>query len=235
MTSIYYHTGAHVPPPFCFELIIDVDFVPDGCGLDLKLNYTHREDLSAEEIENEGFTDHDDFQWNGHLPTAWRVYMEEFISKAKKGESEKQPNFVISAPEGIKSVDNEYQVEDFVQELIQAVFEASKTERTWQLALLINSNKISKTTEIEISFAERKVHRPHGKDLSWQEGKKLMELIYKCEIIDENIRKRMPEDDGLFLSFEKGLWYKLGQGLVSPYGNKQQIKKLETFLENLFL
>jgi hypothetical protein len=235
MTSIYYHTNQDWPPPYCYEVYIELDGADLEQNIVFEMNYTHRDDLSEEEIEAEGFTENDDYTWSGKISSVWYAQFEHFKQKLVEGHSDEVPNFVVTIGEDIFGVNNELQVENFVQDLMQAVFETSKRDATWKLYLMdIDSASTIKENNLEVSFAERTVNLANGKKQDWLQGKKLMETLYSCEIVDSKALNKKPWAPGQYLSFDNEYWFKIGGGIIAGEGNKQSLSKLKELLATYF-
>jgi hypothetical protein len=234
MIKLYYHTGEHTPPPFCFEVIASFEYSPNALEVDFAINYTHRDDLSPDEIEAEGFTTNDDYAWKGQLHQNWQEYLVKFVEKTLPGDNEELPNFTIWQGHDTYCLQNEAQAENFVQELIQAVLETAKVEKHWSVTLLKVDGNNRQELDFSIFFAKREALLSNQLPITWPDAKRIMQAIYQCDVVDDQLRQSQPTDGGTFLSFEPGYWFKLGQGIVSPYGNRRQLKKLEGLLEPIW-
>jgi hypothetical protein len=73
--SIGYDNGS-VPPPFSYTYTLDGTFAGDALDVHYVLTYRFRDELTPAEITENGYTDHDDINWTGHLTGdaagAWR-------------------------------------------------------------------------------------------------------------------------------------------------------------------
>ena len=104
-------------------------------NVDLKLTYTHRDELDADEIEAEGFTDNDDYEWKGALEKVWSDELEKVLKKTQMGGSMLQDEeFDFLTLEWETDTTKKGQpknTEDwlyFAQELLQAIYETSEKE-----------------------------------------------------------------------------------------------------------
>lgn len=64
--SVGFETGS-VPPPFNYTYTLDGTFQPDGLSVHYVLTYRFRDQATQDEILSQGYTNHDDIDWNGHL------------------------------------------------------------------------------------------------------------------------------------------------------------------------
>jgi hypothetical protein len=235
MTSIYYHTNQDWPPPYCYEVYIEMDGQDLEQNVVFEMNYTHRDSLSEEEIETEGFTENDNFAWSGKIEHVWYAQLDHFKQKLVEGHSDKVPNFVVTIGEDIFGVNNELQVENFIQDLLQAIFETAQRDAPWNLHLLqIAPDNTLLENSLEVSFAKRTATMANGKKQDWLQGKKLMETLYSCEIVDSKALNKKPWAPGQYLSFDQEYWFKIGSGIIGPEGNKQSLEKLKDLLTTYF-
>ena len=156
--SLQYDTGA-IPPPFCHRY--NVSFILDEDGKytsSLKLEYYDREEITEEEIYDEGFSMEDDFTWEGTLPDIWS---EEIIKKIKssswkkKAKSGRNSEFIVKVEnhnqsETLQPADAR-QWEVFGQEIIQAVFELSKKEAPLFISFVTKKTK-QEIKQVGLSF-----------------------------------------------------------------------------------
>ena len=98
----------------------------------LDLHYTDREELSEEEILDEGFTPSDDYQYDGSLNPVWVKSIEELLQETRyasqvHGEGE----ITVATKEHTKtspakSPTNQEAWQLLAQDLIQAIYETAK-------------------------------------------------------------------------------------------------------------
>ena len=153
--NIFIDNGDEMPPPYCYTTSLEISPQRNQLHLSLKLDYHSREDMSLEEVEAEGFSDNDDFEWVGNLGKNWFEAFQHIWSKTKVIQSH-SPNFVIQVNGGEKqsvSQDSKKQFEFFVQELIQAVYEIEGLQEILVLDFL--DNRSAMHDKIKVSFQDR--------------------------------------------------------------------------------
>ncbi len=133
--EVKYETSPALPPPYCYYYHIrgrETDGKPE---IDFQWVYHNREDLSPEELEAEGFSAQDDFQWRGTLERVWLHLFEQEIARTRKATrtGQDQPYLYITyKKEGKIRFDGEPQNlgpwTTSSEELVQAVYETAGKE-----------------------------------------------------------------------------------------------------------
>src|SRR5688572_9901646 len=72
-----------VPPPYSHVFRLMLDWSNGDLDVVLDLHYTDREDLTNEEILDEGFTLNDDYSYKGTLNTVWIKPLQQLFDKSK--------------------------------------------------------------------------------------------------------------------------------------------------------
>lgn len=224
--SIYYSTPFDIPAPFSYE--VSFEFFEDE-KLDFEMIYTGREELSEDEILNDGFTLDDNFKWSGNLDSIWNNQIEELFARTEARNSTIDQEIILKT-EGKEFAPRNYKEWNLlIQDLIQAVFETSGKEQPWQMELKIIKSGLKKTQLMKVLFAKREVDFVFGSNINmdWAKAKKFMELIYLGEFDEEKSSTQQPEKEGVYLCFDQLTWYKLGHAITNPHGNKSYLGKLE--------
>jgi hypothetical protein len=230
--SIYYSTPFDVPAPFCYE--VSFEFSSDN-QLHFEMIYTNREDLTDDEIINEGFTENDDFKWNGNLNSIWKQQIDELMAKTDKRASLVDQEIILKTGDEEFAPKNYKEWSFLIQDLIQAVFETSGKEQPWQLELVIIKKDQKKLQQMKVLFAIREVDFAFGSNIKmdWARSKKFMELIYLGEFDETKASIQKSDREGVYLCFDQQTWYKLGHSITNPHGNKSYLGKLGFELEGL--
>lgn len=230
--SIFYTSPFDVPAPYSYEVSFEFN---DELNLDFQLIYTNRDDLTEDEILNEGFSENDNFSWKGKLVEVWQNEIENLLDKTTYRNSLQDQEIIIKSEGEEKAPKNYKEWNLLIQDLIQAVFETSGKEMPWQLNLLVIKNGEIKKQELKVLFAKREVDFAFGSNfqMDWSRAKKLMELIYLGEFDEQKASTKLPDKEGIYLCFDQETWYKMGQAITNPHGNKGYLGKLEFELLNL--
>lgn len=205
-----------VPAPFAhdYELKLVIDKNIDASYY---INYKGREDLTEEEILEEGYTIDDDFEWAGKIDTSWKNQLLSLIDTKPQGKDVvpnefTQTEFTISVnSDGKISKSVHYDDENLsyqVQEIVQALFETSKREFPLQINFLLKERGKKEEFKVVLSFASRsceisqkgKIH----KKLSWEDGSSFMSLVYQPDYLLDLAKTKK---DDLYISFEDNAWF----------------------------
>ncbi len=241
--TIEYITGP-IPPPFCHRYKVEISkSSSEDYQVDLQLEYYDRDEITEEEIFEEGFSVDDDYSWNGNLPPVWGKEIENKLSltnwKKKPSRSKDGSEFIIKITGDDKSEVLQPAVtrpwEIFVQEIIQAVFEMSKKEAPLQISFLPeNSNKLNQKIDFTFSFAGRDLQvnslKMRSKSMGWGEGQKLLKFIFSIDYLPENSFEKIPKTQGNYISPGDGLWYELKP---NENANKESIARIKKLIETL--
>ena len=238
-----YNTGP-IPPPFCHRYKIEISKNnAEEYKLDLEIEYYDRDEITEEEIFEEGFSLDDDYSWTGNLPRIWGQEVEKKLKltnwRKKISRSEDDSEFIIKITDNYQSEVLQPAIirpwEIFVQEIIQAVFEMNKREAPLQISFLPgNSNNLNQKIDFTFSFASRNFlvnsSGIDNKSMDWTEGQKLLKFIFRIDYLPENGFEKIPETPGNYISPGDGLWYELAP---FEHANKEAIAKLKQLIETL--
>lgn len=248
--EIQFNTAEIIPPPYshCYSMRID-DLGSSSPMVRFVLHYTQREDLTVEEILDEGFSENDDFEWAGELHSAWGETITATLQKTKlttkplKAESNEVQITIHTpdAPEQVGIPANTQEWEYLGQELIQAIFETANIEAPLRLIYLKRSPKGQQVQlEMNVFFSRRTVKASmqmgqlkKSRQLDWQTLNPMLKLIYSGEFLAEKALSKEPHSPGKYLSLGDGLWYEFGSSLQNPNGNNRYLSDVENTLDNL--
>lgn len=252
--KVHFETSEHVPPPYYNTYNLEVKPGEEGTPASYEIKYLHREELSEEEIFEEGFTLEDDWQWKGNLPENWKEALKSQISKQSWPKKPEKPdpndailNISLLDSQGNKLFDGQpadlSSWEYFLQELIQAIYETGEREAPFLLHYReIASGQEQLDIMLEASFAHREItaRRLSGgkeEDTSkpeWKKLKQLMKLIYLPDYDYDSAKVQEPKKRGKYLSSGEGLWFKFGESLTEPDKKSNSLDRLEQELKSLF-
>jgi hypothetical protein len=232
------------PPPFCHRYSIAISKDEIGLRATLNLEYYDRDEITEEEVFDEGFSLEDDFQWEGALPGLWEDELKSKLSGTnwtKKVDSDDGSSFSVKISESGKSellypADRRVW-EVFAQDIIQAIFELGEKELPLQIEYLHVGQKNQKRgLSLNYSFARREatVLNTSGdrRTIDWKEGQKLMQYIYFFDFMPEAANDKIPNYPGDYINPGDGLWYALGDDLQGHMAIKKSklIETLKSFL-----
>lgn len=240
-----------LPPPYAYQTHIELARKENALDVSFSLEYINREDITDEEIAIEGFTENDDFEWNGQMDVEWWKVTEAVLAKTTvRGKAKMHINddplyIEISAGADhdmglLSGIPSEYGMwEYYLQELIQAVYEESGKELPLQIYILQKEGKLTNEIVLFASFAKRKAsiikNGSKSKEiaLDWDKLKSYLKIIYQPDYVEGKVQSKPPKNDGVYISMDKVNWYAVGIAIVEPSKKSQTIKKLLELIDSL--
>ena len=232
-----------LPPPFSYRYRITIKKLGNSTLVsDLDLEYYGRNELSEEEILDEGFSLEDDFKWSGILPQIWSNVIDERLrnSNWKKTNDEQKIESVfylkVQHSHGAEVLwpAEKKQWETFAQELIQAIFELGKREAPLKIQFQ-SIDKVMKSISMEYAFSERTIHAESSENrqisINWIEGQKLLKYIFSFDYFPED-SLAMPKKPGNYLCPGDGMWYELNKDKLK--GDPQKVQRLLDTMKSFF-
>lgn len=227
--NIKYQTSELVPAPYAHAIQLDLN---EGSNktlhYNLDLEYLDRDQLTEEEIFEEGFTLSDDFQLKGELPQAWLEEYTILLSKTEKTnktELEESEDFWLLDIDGEPFYPkNTNQWSNFLEQIRQAILESSGYEKPLEITVVEIENKEKKNTIISGSFTKRvlKVQGPNGmRSLKWNLLSNMLKDIYSGDFDYDQAKTKVPNKDGLYINLGDEFWFELG---VSYINNPKKVK-----------
>ncbi|CAG4998269.1 hypothetical protein DYBT9275_01966 [Dyadobacter sp. CECT 9275] len=242
---IRFQTAPAIPAPFSHYDTLKLDITSaTELHVDFAISYLDRDELTEEEILDEGFTMDDDFKWKGAFSPIWIKEFEKIFTSSKiirQREEKEYEDFVeIELQEEEKRV-TVYPVDRerwayFIQEFMQAILEIAGREKPFELTYLqIGDNPVQ--LDLKASFADKSfvISKNSGRpaQLDWQQLQKILDTVYKAEFIPDEAATSKPKKDGKYISAGDGLWYQLGVAVVEVSGKSKDLPKIESLFNNL--
>ncbi len=241
-----------LPPPYAYAYTLRA--APTATGLHVQINwqYTDREELSAEEIEEEGFAVDSDFSWQGTLPTVWTKALASLLANTQllsaSSDGDSSTDFALqlitedSSGRKEQGIPQNYDEWDYhLQELIQGTYEVSGQEQPWYLRYVdVAIDKRMPLTEValEAQFAHRQLIAAVTKKgslqkitLLWPELRPLIASVYVPDYHEDKIQSQKPRRQGAYLSFGDG-WYELGKSVTNP-GKEDTVKRIKDLMNEI--
>ncbi len=212
------YTTNQVPPPYAHQYSLNIAFNGKNLEVGFELNYIHRDDISPEEITAEGFSENDDFKWNGSLNTVWIKDIKDLLNgidwNSDKELSEFDQNihhFELKSESTKREVtlyDHE-KVDLVLQEILQAIYETAKIESPLKIDFLKIEGPKRENASFVTSFKNRSVSiTKNGKttDIDWMNGKHFMGQLFQPDYLAPPVK---PKKNGLYVSFLENQWYQI--------------------------
>jgi hypothetical protein len=228
-----YQTSALIPAPFAHAIEIHFSNHTNGLNYKFDLEYLDRDQLTEDEILEEGFTMEDNLSLKGTLPNIWKEHLENIISKSEKTypqELEDDQEFwdiEIGAENFYPK--NTKNWKEFIEELQQAVLEQNKLENPLKITVIRNDNEARKQYTIEGMFESRTLvitSDDSKTNLAWQKLNALLRDFYSAEFDYEKATEKIPNKTGMFLNFGDEFWFELGKSFLT------KPSKITSWLEN---
>ncbi|MFT4031880.1 MAG: hypothetical protein QM669_05640 [Siphonobacter sp.] len=251
--EITYQTAEMIPPPYAHRYTLKGTINrADELHITFTIQYIDRQDLTDEEIQAEGFTGTDDFEWQGTLLPVWSSEIRDLVSKtdfykSARPTSDSENQFWLTLDYRndeeplVGKPKNRDAWEYLSQELIQAIYETARLESPLKLIYLKKTPR-DKTIQLEMNvfFAKRTVRTrmqvgdtEKTKELGWESLNPILRLIYAGEFLAEKAVEKEPQHQGRFLNLGDGLWYEFGKALVNPSGNNRFLNDVERTFDQL--
>jgi len=148
------YDSAVLPPPYSHVFRLALDWSTGVLSTQLDLHYTDREELTEEEIFDEGFSLEDDYRYQGNVPSVWIGPIKQLLQASrwtKKGIDEGGITLTPiegSKSEGLKIPSNQEEWQLMAQDLIQAIYELEKKEAP----LTIQYRKVERELILDLSL-----------------------------------------------------------------------------------
>lgn len=241
-------TNDSIPPPYAHYYSVEVSKNPSYLTLSFKLQYTNREELSEEEILEEGFGPDDDFSWKGNLNKVWKQQLDAMLEQTTL-----HPNAASSSDYMVELISDTDGAETrgfivkretqrwvyFIQELKQAILEEEKIEAPLKIEYLSIDDKKATSLVLNGSFAERtftvRVDDRPIEQLDWNVLQRTINLIFnETEIDQEESFTKKPNQKGHYLMIPGSGWFEFGVGIKPRYDEgmilENIIKTMKTFI-----
>lgn len=243
---IRYQTAPVVPAPFAHFYTLKMDIQSDQeLRVDFDISYTDREDLTEDEIIDEGFSTDDDYKWKGDVPAVWVAEFRTIFQSSKiirrREESEYEDFIEIELEENGKFV-TIYPVDKerwsyFLQELMQAIFETAGREKPFELTYLDIDTDNKTTIDLKASFSKKEftLSKNGGslRKLEWGQLQKIMDTVYKAEFVADNASEGKPSKKGKYITAGDGLWYQMGVAVLETTSKSKDLAKIEALFNTL--
>jgi hypothetical protein len=245
-SSIYglvleYDSGI-VPPPYSHVFRLLLDWSKGDLETQLDLHYTEREDLSEEEILDEGFTLNDDYSYKGKLNEVWVKPLQQLYDNTKWTNKDIEEGGITVSPlekgndQGVKIPGNQEEWQLMAQDLIQAIYETVKKEAP----LTVNYRKVDHEEFIDCSltvhFSNREVIFQMNKEsrvIHWEYAIQMMKMIFTPDYHYDIAKEEPGKKRGAFIECGDGLWHELGKGVVNIDPAYDAVSKIRSAFDEL--
>ncbi|MBW3469445.1 hypothetical protein [Arthrospiribacter ruber] len=215
-----------IPPPYSHVFKLKIGFGKNFLDTQLDMEYTDREDLSEEEILNEGFSLEDDYHFQGEVPKVWEKPLKELYAKSKWSNNrldQEEGGIYILAKDVHGKVSrttplNQQEWQFFTQDYIQAIYELSKREAPLQVNYLIVDQAGSKEISLTVRFSIRKVEvlvNGKMKEIHWEKAKELLGYVFLPDYDYDRAKEKKPSQNGDYIDCGDGYWHDMKKGVFN--------------------
>lgn len=223
--EIYFDSGI-IPPPYSNQYFVKFRFEKNFLDTHFQISYTGREEISEEEILEEGFSLDDDFNYQGEIPVVWKQPIKKLYASSKwsnKNLQEETGGIYLQAKDRhgqkVKSVPlNQEEWKNFSQELIQAIFELSRKEKPLLIHYMIREDKNETMLALEMKFSIREVDltvNGKKKTADWEQTKELLYFVFLPDYDYELAQETKPSQSGYYIECGDGFWHNLDMGALN--------------------
>ncbi|WP_113924413.1 hypothetical protein [Cognataquiflexum aquatile] len=234
--EIEYDSGV-MPPPYSHIFKLKIGFGKNFLETQLDLVYTDREEISEDEILNEGFTMDDDYHFQGEIPKVWEKPLRELYAKSKwsnkKLDEEGGIKLLAKDSHGqiVRTVPfNQEDWQFFSQDYIQAIYEISKKEAPLTLHYLIRENEKVNEISLTVKFSIRKIEATVNgktKEADWDQTKELLSFIFLPDYDYGIATESKPTQKGHFIECGDGYWHDMQKGVFNIDDSFDAVSKIK--------
>lgn len=157
--ELVYQTRLEKAAPYSFQCVFTLKNLRSSLQVSVQQHFTERDQIPLEEIEAEGFTDDDDFSWEGILPQTWAIWLQSMLAQSDFHEELKEEIQLapIHSNKAISPVQSE-SWEVFSEELLQACYESAGKESLMEMVWgKLEKNNFYEQARLLWSFRDRSV------------------------------------------------------------------------------
>lgn len=234
--EIEYDSGI-IPPPYSHVFKLKIGLGKNFLDTNLELIYTDREELSEEEIFNEGFSLNDDYQFQGEVPKVWEQPLKELYAKSKwsNNKLDDEGGISVLAKDIHGKISrtvplNQQDWQFFAQDYIQSVYELSKKEAPLTINYVIQKPSENADISLTVKFSIRKVEvtvNGKNKEMEWEKAKELLGFVFLPDYDYDQAKEQKPDQNGEFIDCGDGYWHNMQKGVFNiddSFDAKSRIK-----------
>lgn len=223
--ELVYQTRAEKAAPYAFQCVFLLKNQQNQVQVLVQQHFTDRDQIPLEEIEAEGFTENDDFSWEGNLPKIWSALLRSLMEQSDFSEdlhdvvqlASLNSNKAISPLQADKW-------ESFCEELLQACYESAGREGLMELVWgKLEKNNFYEQARILWSFRDRSVvaellngERKQWSETVWQSSRQALQAWIEREASKKDLFA-YPSSKGWYWLLNQDIWLTpnaIGEGIV---------------------
>ncbi len=240
--ELNYDSGI-IPPPYAHIFKLSIDFGDAELASTLDLMYTDRDELTEEDILNEGFTMDDDFHFEGRVNKVWDKPLRGLFEKTRWANSNNIQEGGIemkardqSGKLHVGTPANQQDWQFLAQDIIQAIYEEAKREAPLQIRYLTITSEATSNIHITMHFSQRKVSlKINDKAIegNWEETKTLLTHIFLPDYDYNAAKEKTPTKRGQYIETGDGFWHDVNNGLMNIDDSFDAVNKIKSSFADL--
>lgn len=230
-----------IPPPYSHVFRLALDWSKGDLSAALDLHYTEREELSEEEIFDEGFTPNDDYSYKGELNSVWIKPLQQLFDKTRWTSKDIEDGGITvtviekGKDEGVKIPSNQEEWQLMAQDLIQAIYETVKKEAPLKIDYRLVTEETADCS-LTVHFSVREVIfeiNGTSRIVNWEYAIQLMKLVFTPDYHYEMAKEEAGKKRGAYINCGDGYWHELGKGVVNIDPTFDAVNKIKTGFADL--
>lgn len=225
-----------VPPPYSHVFRLALDWSTGDLSASLDLHYTEREELTEEEIFDEGFTPNDDYSYKGDLNPIWVKPLQQLFDKTRWTSKDiEDGGITVTAlekgkDEGVKIPSNQEEWQLMAQDLIQAIYETVKKEAPLKIDFRQVNDQILDCS-LTVHFSVREVvfeMNETSRIVNWEYAIQLMKIVFTPDYHYEMAKEEAGNKRGAYINCGDGYWHELGKAVVNIDPTFDAVSKIKS-------
>lgn len=230
------------PPPYSHVYRLALGWEKESLDVRLDLHYTDREELSEQEIIDEGFTTNDDYSYKGSLDAVWVKPVQELFNKTRWTNKDIEDGGIILSPlekgknEGVRIPSNQEEWQLMAQDLIQAIYEIDKKELPLSVNYRLVENDHTTDCNLTVHFSKREVvfaKEGQSRIINWEYAIELMKMVFTPDYHYELAKDEPGRKRGAYIDCGDGFWHELGKGVVNIDPTFDAVNKIKSGFQTL--
>jgi hypothetical protein len=209
-----FYTNDGTPPPYLYEINVVLKFENSGIQVFFAKNYLQREEVSLEELEEEGFSDNDDIELQSRLTGNWVNVLQDIVD-ASKGAKTLPESANISEYLQIKQGEDIYykkelDIEYLFEELLQGIVENEKFELPLSIDFSIPTTPEPFTFKLTWNFSTLSItSNVNGLTIpDWSKSKQLLNSLFSSDFSEFKSAKKCSKKE-VSVHVGDGFWYEI--------------------------
>jgi hypothetical protein len=219
--NIRYQTSELVPAPFAnaVEIKAEIDN-KNQIKYSFELTYIDRNQLTEDEILEEGFSLDDDIKLAGTLNANWTAAYETLLTDTHKTYikelKDDQDFWEIEIENEVFYPRKPKTWKTFIEEFQQAVYEQNKLEKPLEITILRPESDTDKQIIVKGSFENRSliVEKKGLITRDWKELNVFLKNVFVGDFDYENSLEKAPARAGIFVNLGDEYWFEVGKSLI---------------------